>query len=222
MKIAFFFPAKILVAEAPTSWIFTAIPGTPYFTIDHYPFFDTVKGRIASKALSEVQTYLLIEIEPGILAPITATGDAAALIERHVESLAASLPKWRSYLANPASYEAEQTVKREAAKAYNARRDAETAERKARIDAEHEAAYQASLSTFAAGEQISLEHFERACKEYEVKMPIKTLGWARKHVSAVGRKSATLAGAAKHNSPHFWSAVRELFDNLSENKRLTD
>lgn len=212
MKIAFFFPAKLLVTEVPASWIFTAIPGTPYFTFDRYPYLDTAKGRITSKALSEGQTYLLIEIESGILAPLTATGDAAAIIERHAESLATWVGRWRAYLAAPASYEADQTAKREAAKAENARRDAETAERKARIDAEHEAAYQASLSTFAAGEQISLEHFERACKEYEVKMPIKTLGWARQHVSAVGRKSATLAGAAKHNSPHFWSAVHELFD----------
>lgn len=217
MKIAFFYPAKLLLAEFPGNWVLTPIPGAPlpFATLDRYPWYCTKAGKVKSNPLSEGQVYLLLEIEAGTYIPLTATGDASALIDRHAATLADSMKAWKGYLADPARYEAEQTEKREKIKAEREAANKEQEERNARRAEAAQQAYLQRLASFAGGvDQLPLEDFERACKEHYIKMPIQTVGWMRENVKSVGRKGATLTGSTKHNSPHFWQAVHSLFDAL--------
>lgn len=217
MKIAFFFPAKLVVANFPGNWILSPVSGAPLqlFTLDRYPWYCTKTGKVKSKPLQEGQSYLLLEIEPGTFLPLTTTGDVPGLIEDHAAHFAESLPVWRGWLADPDRYEAEQAEKRVKVKAEREAADREQEARNAARAEAAQAAYVQRLASFAGGtDQIPVEDFEHACKEQGIKMPIQTVGWMRENIKSVGRNGATMTGRTKHNSPHFWAAVRSLYEAL--------
>ena len=222
-KFAFFFPAKIVFAERNIElqeFVFTK--DGKYLTFYLGPigkniWFSTDKGKIVMENSSDDMRQILMK-----------TGDCYSIMQnllianiedfltRQFEFIEENTPKWQAQINNPELYEREATERREKIKSERAIQDAEIEKRNQERAQKTEQLYQNSLKEFSAGQMIVWADFERATKQFAVRLPIKTLGFGRKNVAKIGHTGYSVCGS-NHNSPILWQAIREL-----QQKMLTE
>ena len=137
------------------------------------------------------------------------------MIETMADHIEAKLPIWEKEIENPEIYEKQAAETRAKIKAEREERDRDEAERKlARAKSAREA-FLNTLNNFKNNTGVLIwENFEDACKEYGVKMPIKTIGYGRKNIISVSQTGLTARGKC-HNSPVLWAAIKELATKLA-------
>lgn len=214
-KFAFFFPAKIIFAERNIElqeFVFTKDGKYQTFylgPIGKNIWFSTDKGKIIIEGTSDDMRQILMK-----------TGDCYSIMQnllianiedfltRQFEFIQENTAKWQAQINNPELYEQEATERREKIKAERAAADKEQEERNAERLRKSEELYQNNLKSFLGGEQIPWDNVERAMKEFNVSLPIKTLGFARANIVKICVEGAVTRGT--HNSPVLWKAVRQL------------
>lgn len=216
-KFAFFFPAKIIFAESN-------IELTPYE--GKYPvylgpigrkyYFKTDKEKIVFEHIEDDKRQLFVKVKD-CFCPfhVTFIDSIPALMENVNATCDAKMTEWEAAIDNPSIYEQKAAETRAKIKTEREERDRDEAERKiARAKSDREA-FLNTLNNFKNNTGVLIwENFEDACKEYGVKMPIKTIGYGRKNIISVSQTSLTARGKC-HNSPVLWAAIKELAAKLA-------
>jgi hypothetical protein len=214
-KFAFFFPAKIVFAEANVE--LTPYEGKhPVYLgpIGRKYYFKTDKNKIVFEHIEDDKRQLFVKVR-NCFCPfhVTFIDNIPALMESVNATCDAKMAEWEAAIDFPEVYEQKAAEAREKAKTENAIRDAEIQKQKQERFERTEQAHKYSVLVFKNGEMIEWPDFERACKERSVKLPIKTLGFGRANVSKIGQTGYSISGS-KHNSPVLWAAIRELAAKL--------
>lgn len=217
MKFAFTYPAKIVFAERNVEMVHHHYDGLDFYTgpINKNVYFCSKTGKIKIKDYSVgtvFQVYLKIEdclaycacVEPDRI---------SEWFGRNIEFVKENIGKWSNSILHPEIYEQEQATKRAEFKAHRDAQDKEEHERKqARAKAAQEA-YDAQIKAFTGDGWITWETFERACKENNISMPIKTIGFGRKNVVEIRKGQVRRYG--KHTSPVIFDAANKLHEKLN-------
>lgn len=216
-KFAFFFPAKIVFAEANVE--LTPYDGKhPIYLgpIGRKYYFKTDKGKIVFEHIEDDKRQLFVKVRD-CFCPfhVTFIDNIPALMENVNTACDAKMAEWEAAIDFPEVYEQKAAESREKNQKERAIQDAEIQKQKQERFERAEQAYKESLEVFKNGEKIEWADFERACKEKGVKLPIKTLGFGRANVSKVGQNGYSVLGS-KHNSPVLWAAIRELAAKLAD------
>lgn len=217
MKLAFTYPAKIIFAERNIEMTPVSFGGLEFFTgpINKNIWFCTKTEKIKVTDYTGREAFhVYVKIEDCLL--YCACIEPAYLtdwLENKSESVKENFDKWRNYILNPEIWEQEQADKRAKIKEERARADAEKEKRNRERAENLENLYKQSLKSFKSGQKIQWDHFERALKENNINLPIKTLGFGRKWIIDIGVRGATTRGKC-HNSPVIWQAVRKLHSGL--------
>lgn len=216
-KFAFFFPAKIVFAE-------TNVELTPYEgkhpvylgPIGRKYYYKTDKGKIVFEHIEDDKRQLFVKVR-NCFCPfhVTFIDNIPALMESVNATCDAKMTEWEAAIDNPSIYEQSAAETRAKVKAEREQRDKYEAERKAARAVEMRKAYENTLANFKNDLGVMIwDTFEEACKEYNVKIPIKTIGYGRKNIISVSQTGLTTRGKC-HNSPVLWQAIRELAAKLS-------
>lgn len=213
-KFAFFFPAKVVFAERNIELEQLIFRGQTFYLgpIGKNIYFSSDTGKIvvSSDNSDENTRWILVKIgEYFCQMKNCLISNIEEFLDKHFDFIQETLPKWQGYIDNPSIYEQEQTERREKIKSERAIQDAEIEKRNQERREKTEQLYQNSLKEFSAGQMIVWEHFERATKQFAVRLPIKTLGFGRKNVAKIGHTGYSVCGS-NHNSPILWQAIREL------------
>lgn len=214
-KFAFFFPAKIVFAEANVE--LTPYEGKhPVYLgpIGRKYYFKTDKGKIVFEHIEDDKRQLFVKVKD-CFCPfhVTFIDNIPALMESVNATCDAKMTEWEAAIDNPEAYEQKAAQTREKIKAERAIQDAEIQKQKQERFEKAEQAHKNAVSVFKNGEMIEWADFERACKERDVKLPIKTLGFGRANVSKIGQTGYSVR-ESNHNSPVLWAAIRELAEKL--------
>lgn len=215
-QFAFFYPAKIIFAEHNIELTPVEREGFTFYLgpIGRKYFFNSDKKKIVFEHIENDKRQLFAKVGEHICPfHVTFIDNIDAFIDSALATVKQKYNLWDSQIKNPELYEAEATATREKIRAERAERDREEEERKAARAKAAEEAYQKSLALFIEGTRIAWADFERACKENNIKMPIKTIGYGRKNIHEVGTKGWTTYGS-RHNSPIVWEAVENLQKKL--------
>jgi hypothetical protein len=215
-KFAFFFPAKIIFAES-------SVELTPYEgkhlvylgPIGRKYYLKTDKGKIVFEHIEDDKRQLFVKVRD-CFCPfhVTFIDNIPALMESINETCDAKMTEWEAAIDFPEVYEQKAAESREKAKAEREQRDKDEAERKTARAVEMRKAYENTLNNFKNNTGVMIwDTFEEACKEYNVKIPIKTIGYGRKNIISVSQTGMTTHGKC-HNSPVLWAAIRELAAKL--------
>lgn len=216
-KLAFFFPAKIVFTES-------AIELTPYEgkhpvylgPIGRKYYFKTDKGKVVFEHIEDDKRQLFVKVK-GYLCPfhVTFIDNIPSLMENVNATCDAKMAEWEAAIENPLAYEQSAAETRAKIKAERAIQDAAIEKQKQERAERAEQLYKESLETFKGGiHMIEWDHFERACKENNVKLPIKTLGFGRANVAKIGQTGYSVHSSS-HNSPVLWAAIKELAGKLN-------
>lgn len=215
-KFAFFFPAKIAFAESNVD--LTLYEGKhPIYLgpIGRKYYFKTDKQKIVFEHIENDKRQLFVKVK-GYFCPfhVTFIDNIPALMENVNATCDAKMTEWEAAIENPLAYEQKAAETREKIKVERAIQDASIEKQKQERAERAEQFYKESLETFKGGiYMIEWTHFERACKENNVKIPIKTLGFGHANVAKIGQKGYSVSGS-NHNSPVLWAAIRELAEKL--------
>lgn len=215
-KLAFFFPAKIVFAES-------AIELTPYEgkhpvylgPIGRKYYFKTDKGKVVFERIEDDKRQLFVKVKD-CFCPfhVTFIDNIPELMENVNATCDAKMAEWEAAIENPLAYEEQAAKLREKAKAEREEQDKKIAAQKLEREQAAQKDYEDSLAVFKAGiHMIEWGHFERACKENNVKLPIKTLGFGRANVAKIGQTGYSVH-TSSHNSPVLWAAIQELSEKL--------
>lgn len=216
-KFAFFFPAKIAFAESNVE--LTPYEGKyPVFLgpIGRKYYFSIDKNKIVFEHIEDNKRQLFVKVRDCFCSfHVTFIDNIPALMESINATCDAKMTEWEAAIDDPAAYEQKAAETRAKAKAENEERDKKIAAQKLEREQAAQKAYEDSLVVFKEGvHMICWDHFERAVKENEIKLPIKTLGFGRKNVSKIGVTGYSVCGSA-HNSPVLWNAIRELKEKIA-------
>ncbi len=220
-KFAFFFLAKIVFAERNIELEPFVFRGQTFYLgplgKNIYFSSDTGKIVVSSENSDENTRWILVKIGDYFCQMKNClVANIGEFLGKHFDFIQETLPKWQDYIDNPLIYEQEQTERREKIKSERAIQDAEIEKRNKERAEKTEQLYRDSLNSFSAGQMIAWADFERAIKQFAVKLPIKTLGFGRKNVAKIGHTGYSVCGS-NHNSPILWQAIREL-----QSKMLTE
>lgn len=215
-KFAFFFPAKIIFAEH-------AVELTPYEgkhpiylgPIGRRYYFKTDKEKIVFEHIEDDKRQLFVKVRD-CFCPfhVTFIDNIPALMESVNATCDTKMEEWEAAINNPSLYEQQAAETRAKVRAEREQRDKDEAERKTARAVEMRKAYENTLNNFKNNIGVMIwDTFEEACKEYNVKIPIKTIGYGRKNIISVSRTGLTTRGQC-HNSPVLWAAIRELAAKL--------
>ena len=213
-KFAFIFPAKVVFAES-NNQPRKVDSEFPLYSFDNQNvYFCTKKGKVVHKK-EQFNCYFLL-INNCLFYFRTDFSDTSAIsrLDDLGERYEAALKKYSDYVDNPVIYEQEQAANRERWRQEKEQRDREDEERKRQRAINAENAYRAAIDKFKAGEYLDWSYFERACKENEITIPIKTIGWGRKYVTSVSLNSYRFSG--KNGSTILGRIIRELNSRLTE------
>lgn len=221
MKFIFVYPAKIIFAERNVQMTPVSYGGLDFFVgpINKNIWFCTKTEKV--KVTDYRQTgqnvfHVYLEIEGCLVYCACIEFERVdEWFERNIEFVKQNFEKFRNYVLHPEIYEQEQAENRAKFKAERELRDAEQAKLNADRLAASEALYMQSIEDFKSGKKISWDHFERAIKENNINLPIKTLGFGRKWFIDIGTSGATTRGTC-HNSPVIWRAVKNLKEVLNK------
>ncbi len=214
-KFAFFFPAKIVVAEH-------AVELTPYEgkhpiylgPIGRKYYFKTDKEKIVFEHIEDDKRQVFLKVKDHFCpCNVSFIDNIPSMIETMADHIEAKLPIWEKEIENPEIYEKAAAETRAKAKAEREEQDKRIAAQKLERQEAARKAYEQSLVDFANKEMILWEHFEDALKENKIKLPIKTLGYGRANVSKIGQTGYSVR-ESNHNSPVLWAAIRELAEKL--------
>lgn len=217
-KFAFFYPAKIVFSEASVE--LTPYEGKyPVFLgpIGRKYYFNSDKGKIVFQHIEDDKRQLFIKVRD-CFCPfhVTFIDNIPNLMQNINETCDAKMSEWEAAIDNPLSYEQKAAETREKNKQERAIRDAEIERQKKEREERAENLYKESLETFKGGKHmIEWDNFERACRENDVRLPIKTLGFGRANVSKIGQTGYSVHGS-RHNSPVLWAAIRELAEKINK------
>lgn len=216
-KFAFFFPAKIAFAESSLELTPLQFQDEVFYLgpIGKKYYFSTEKHKMVFEHIGDDKRQIFFKCGDYFLTVhLTFVDNIQAFLESILERIKSAAQKWQEYLNNPASYEQEMAENRAKIKAEREERDRDEAERKAARAVEMRKAYENTLANFKNNIGVMIwETFEEACKEYGVKIPIKTIGYGRKNVISVSQTGLTMRGKC-HNSPVLWAAISELKEKL--------
>lgn len=217
-KFAFFFPAKIAFAESAVELSPIEFQGETFYLgpIGKKYFFSTEKHKMIFQHVEDDKRQIFFKCgEYFLTVHLIFIDNIQAFLESILERIKSTAPKWQEYLNNPDSYEAEMTENRLKIRTEREQRDKDEAERKAARAKAAREAYENTLNNFKNNLGVVIwDTFEEACKEYGVKIPIKTIGYGRKNVISVSQTGLTVRGKC-HNSPVLWQAIRELAAKLA-------
>lgn len=220
MKFIFTYPAKIIFAERNIQMTPVSYDGLEFFTgpIGKNIWFctKTEKLKVTDYHRSGPNVFhVYLQIESCLVYCGCIESDRIdEWFERNIEFVKENFEKFRSYVLHPEIYEQEQAEKHAKIKAERQIRDAEEAKLKADRLTASEALYTQSIEDFKSGKKISWDHFERAIKENNINLPIKTLGFGRKNVLEVGRE--TISKYGNHSSQVLWTAIHRLNEILNK------
>lgn len=221
-KFAFFFPAKIAFAESSVELEQIQFADKTFYLgpLGKNVFFSAEKGRIVVSANGADMIQIFVKVgEHFCNMTNTPESNVKTWLENKIEMINELLPKWESQVNNPELYEQEATKTREKIKSEREIRDRDEAERKIAREKSAREAFESGLRKFKQFPDqsgiLTWDNFEDACKEYGVKIPIKTIGYGRQNIVGIYQKGATIRGT-NHNSPVLWKAVRELVDKLPD------
>ena len=215
-KFAFFFPAKIIFAESNVD--LTPYEGKhPIYLgpIGRKYYFKTDKEKIVFEHIEDDKRQLFVKVR-NCFCPfhVTFIDNIPTLMENVNATCDAKMQEWEAAIDNPSLYEQKAAETRAKAKAEREERDKDEAERKAARAKAAREAYENTLNNFKNNLGVVIwDTFEEACKEYGVKIPIKTIGYGRKNVISVSQTGLTVRGKC-HNSPVLWAAIKELKEKL--------
>lgn len=216
-KFAFFFPAKIVFAESNVELTPLQFQDETFYLgpIGKNIYFSTEKGRIVVAQNGDDMRQIFVKIGEHFCNLVNTREDnVESWLDYKMQAIKELRPKWENQVNNPALYEEEAAKLREKAKAEREERDRDEAERKAARAKAAREAYENTLNNFKNNLGVVIwDTFEEACKEYGVKIPIKTIGYGRKNVISVSQTGLTMRGKC-HNSPVLWAAIRELKGKL--------
>ncbi len=215
-KFAFFFPAKIVFAESNVELMSYEGKHPLYLgPIGRKYYFSTDKAKIVFEHIGDDKRQLFVKVRD-CFCPfhVTFIDNIPALMENINATCDAKMAEWEAAIDDPAAYEQKAAETREKIKAERAIADKEQAERKAERERNAQTAYENALKTFAEGQMVEWNTFERAIKENGITLPIKTIGFGRKNVSKIGVTGYSVCGSA-HNSPVLWNAIRELKEKIA-------
>lgn len=214
-KFAFLFPAKIVFAEHSIQPRRVDCEFDLYSFDGKDPFFDPKKEKVRIKDIDGYNTYYLL-IEGYFVYANASDNDENCLgkLRGLGNSYDLYVEKARQNILNPKIYEEEARESREKFRLEREQRDKEQEELKKQRQIQAENAYLSAVEKFKQGEYLDWSYFERCCKENQVNIPIKTIGWGRKYVKSVSLNSYRLIG--KSSSTVLGGIIREL------NFRLTN
>lgn len=217
-KFAFFFPAKIAFAESAVELKQIEFSGKTFYLgpLGKNVYFSCDKGRIVVSQNGADMIQIFVKVgEYFCNMTNTPESNITAWLENKIDAINELLPKWETQVNNPLAYEQAAAETRAKIKAEREERDRDEVERKlARAKSAREA-FLNTLNNFKNNTGVLIwENFEDACKEYGVKMPIKTIGYGRKNIISVSQTGLTARGKC-HNSPVLWAAIKELALKLS-------
>jgi hypothetical protein len=217
-KFAFFFPAKIAFAESTVELKPIEFSGKTFYLgpLGKNVYFSCDKGRIVVSQNSPDCLQIFIKVGEYFCAMTnTPESNVMTWLEHKADVITELLPKWENQVNNPEIYEQEAAKTREKIKEEREERDRDEAERKLSRAKSAREAFLNTLNNFKNNTGVLIwENFEDACKEYGVKIPIKTIGYGRKNIISVSQTGLTSRGKC-HNSPVLWAAIRELAIKLS-------
>lgn len=216
-KFAFFFPAKIAFAESAVELKQIEFSGKTFYLgpLGKNIYFSCDKGRIVVSQNSPDGLQIFIKVGEYFCA-MTNTPESNVLtwLEHKLDAINELLPKWETQVNNPKIYEQAAAETRAKINAEREERGRDEAERKLARAKSMREAYENTLNNFKNGTGVVIwDTFEDACKEYGVKMPIKTIGYGRKNIVSVSKTGLTARGKC-HNSPVLWQAIKELATKL--------
>lgn len=228
-QLAFFYPLKLFVGDAPAK----VVPREK--TITHFNFlifdgynvyFDTKKEKIRiQETLADhngERNCYFIELTEGVYTFFrTGCNDTRIewmLLDGYQRTvISAELERGRAAYNDPAQYEIDAKKDHEERlariKVEREQRDKEQSEQQARRAAAVEKEIQDNIIKFKSGEMIDWDIFEEICKRNNIRIPIQTLGAARKNVSSVSKTSFCVLGKSRPNG--VFDAARRLMDSLS-------
>lgn len=216
-KFAFFFPAKIAFAESNVELTPLQFQDETFYLgpIGKNIYFSTEKGRIVVAQNGDDMRQIFVKIGEHFCNLVNTREDnVESWLDYKMQAIKELRPKWENQVNNPALYEEEAAKLREKAKTEREERDKDEAERKAARAKAAREDYENTLNNFKNNLGVVIwDTFEEACKEYGVKIPIKTIGYGRKNVISVSQTNLTVRGKC-HNSPALWAAIRELAEKL--------
>lgn len=214
MKFVFKFPAKLVFAES------NHVPRKvdcdfPIYSFDNQNvFFSRCKEKVVSEKCDSTNCYFFL-IDDYLTYVGTRTNDES-IIDLFTQLGKEEVDKTTAlnsfYFKSPHVYEQEKAQIREEARAKAEERDKVKAEEKRVAQEKEEAAYKSALEDFKSDKFIDWDFFERACKENNVKIPIKVIGYGRKSVSEVAPESYRYRG---NPSKTLINISRELKECLS-------
>lgn len=221
-KFAFFFPAKIVFAERNIELEPLVFRDYTFYLgpIGKNIYFSSDEHRIvAGNSSNEIRQIFIKTGDYYSVVQSILISNIEDFLTRHFDFIQSAIPNRAAQINNPELYEREATERREKIKSERAIQDAEIEKRNQERREKTEQLYQNSLKEFSAGQMITWEHFERATKQFAVRLPIKTLGFGRKNVAKIGHTGYSVCGS-NHNSPILWQAIRELQQNILTEKMM--
>lgn len=215
-KFAFFFPAKIAFAESAVELSPIEFQGEVFYLgpLGKNVYFSTENGRIVVSKNGDDMIQIFVKAgEYFCNMTNTRQDNVETWLDYKIEAIKELLPKWESQINNPELYEQAAAETRAKAKAEREEQDKRIAAQKLEQEETARKAYEQSLVNFQNGDHLQWDDFEQACKEYCVKIPIKTIGYGRKNITSVSKDGIRIRWSC-HNSPVLWAAIRELAAKL--------
>lgn len=222
MKLIFDFPAKMYVLENSkkhTSHRFSYEGLEFLFFPSTNVYVDSKKEKIKYEK-SIISTFFM-KIEDDMYVYTTQADDLQHFIRRFDmgnwgELLNQQIEKYKEIFQNVEQYN-EEKQNELARKKQERLKELEELDRraleKARKELEElEHALAQAKESFLNGGQISFFHFEMLCNRYDVKIPIRTLGAARKHIVTIGKDRSSVYKSL--NSIFIYS--NELYNRMAE------
>lgn len=217
MKIAFQFPAKFVFAESKVEPR-KVDSEFPLYSFDNQNVYFCTKKEKVVHAKAEFNSYFLF-INNHLFYFRTDGDDASAILRLNDlgERYENAFKKYYEYVNDPIAYVQEQAEIRERRRLEREATDREQQEQTERRAKASQEAFESALYEYKKGKHISWVHFERACKEYNLNIPIKTMGWARKHLTKIG--SNRYSGVTKVKSESLFNLMRELKNKLENDSK---
>jgi hypothetical protein len=196
MKFVFKFPAKLVFAES------NHVPRKvdcdfPIYSFDNQNvFFSRCKEKVVSEKCDSTNCYFFL-IDDHLTYVGTRTNDES-IIDLFTQLGKEEVDKTTAlnsfYFKNPHLYEQEQAQILNERREKLAEEDKVKAEQKRLAEEKQEVVYKSALEDFKSDKFISWDSFERACKENNIKIPIKVIGYGRKSVSEIAPESYRYRG----------------------------
>ncbi len=185
-------------------------------------YFKTDKGKVVFENIEDDKRQVFLKVKDCFCpCNVSFIDNIPALVEEMASHIEAKLPIWEKEIESPELYEKQATETRVKIKAEREERDRDEAERKLSRAKSAREAFLNTLNNFKNNTGVLIwENFEDACKEYGVKMPIKTIGYGRKNIISVSQTGLTARGKC-HNSPVLWAAIKELAIKLDAAQLLS-